>query len=168
MATLDSVSYEKANHRPPIITKPVNDQPGSDSDTTATNSSDEFDWSEEDDEVVKDDLKKAKRGRALWMAFLKLSKLLRVLVIGVLGAGILITPLLVVELRFRNSIVRDQVHMWSLWLSIVWAAGCLTFLVVDALPPILIWILVLIGLQVERLKTQVEVGARVPSKLQCV
>lgn len=69
----------------------------SDSDTTATNSSDEFDWDEEDDakSIVKTDIIKAKRGRALWMMFMKLARPVRVLIIGILGTGILIAPLFV-------------------------------------------------------------------------
>src|ERR1700691_1791924 len=64
---------------------------------TATNSSDEFNW-DEDEEVAKSALDtKAKRGRALYLAFMKLARPLRVILIGLLGAGVLITPLLVVE-----------------------------------------------------------------------
>jgi hypothetical protein len=77
--------------------------------------------------------------------------------IGLLGAGVLISPLLVVQLKFNQSPVRPQVHVWSLWLSIIWASSCITFLVVDAIPRFVVAVIVLFGGQVERLKTQLEV-----------
>lgn len=49
-----------------------------DSDSTATNSSDEFDWDAADgDEQSIHHAKKAKRGRRLWLAFLKLARPIR-------------------------------------------------------------------------------------------
>ncbi len=127
-----------------------------DSDTTATNSSDEFDWDAEE-KIDPADLVKAKRIRWLWLSFMKLSRFLRVLLVGTIGAGILITPLLVVDLRFRENPVRLQVHVWSLWLTIVWSAACVTTLVVDAIPHIVLLLMRLCGGQVERLKSRVEV-----------
>lgn len=127
------------------------------SDTTATNSSDEFNW-DEDEEGAKDGKEtKAKRGRALYMAFMKLARPVRVILIGILGAGFFIAPLIVVTLKFKDNPARPQVHSWSLWLSIIWATSCLTYLVVDAIPRMIVAIIVLFGGQVERLKTQLEV-----------
>ncbi|TFK48756.1 hypothetical protein OE88DRAFT_1663898 [Heliocybe sulcata] len=129
------------------------------SDTTATNSSDEFDWEEEDEEEGEKEAKektKARRGRAIWLAYMKLARFIRVLLVGALGAGLLIAPLLVFELRFRSSVAEPHVHMWSLWLSIVWAAGCGTYLVVDYVPRFLMWLIVLFGGSIERLQTQIE------------
>ncbi|KAG5646704.1 hypothetical protein DXG03_002694 [Asterophora parasitica] len=98
----------------------------SDSDT-ATNSSDEFDW-DDDEETKKFEGKvKAKRGRAVWMLFMKLSRFFRVVLVGAIFAAILITPFIVVQLRFKNIIsnsVALQMQAWSLWLSIAWAAAC--------------------------------------------
>lgn len=127
-----------------------------DSDTTATNSSDEFDWDEEKKEDVAD-LVKAKRIRWLWLLFMKLSRFIRVLLVGSIGAAILITPLLVVNIRFRDNSVRLQVHVWSLWLTITWAAACITTLVVDALPHIVLLAIRLFGKSVEQMRSQVEV-----------
>jgi hypothetical protein len=127
------------------------------SDTTATNSSDEFDWDEEEEGAKVGQDTKAKRGRALYLAFMKLARPIRVILIGLLGAGILIAPLLVVQLKFNSTHLRSQVHMWSLWLTIVWAAGCITYLVVDAIPRLVVAIIVLFGGHVERLQTQLEV-----------
>ncbi|KXN90176.1 hypothetical protein AN958_04666 [Leucoagaricus sp. SymC.cos] len=128
-----------------------------DSDITATNSSDEFGW-DENDEAKEDvgDFVKAKRVRWLWLSFMKFSRFTRVLLVGLFGAAILITPLLVVNLRFRNNPVRLQVHVWSLWLTIIWSAACMTTLVVNAIPHIVLLVTRLFGGQVERLKSQVE------------
>ncbi|KAL0953430.1 hypothetical protein HGRIS_004666 [Hohenbuehelia grisea] len=143
---------------PSDIPNPLTRVDSSDTDTTATNSSDEFNWDEDDeDSPDSPDRSKAKRFRALWLAFMKLARPIRTLIVGILGAGVLITPLIVVTLKFQSKdIVRRHVHAWSLWLSIVWVAGCLTFLVVDSVPRLIIAIIVLFGGQVERLKTQLE------------
>jgi hypothetical protein len=73
------------------------------------------------------------------------------------GAAILITPLLVVNIRFKDSPVRLQVHVWSLWLTIAWSAACATALVVYAIPHIVLFIIRLFGKSVERLRFRVEV-----------
>jgi hypothetical protein len=126
-----------------------------------TNSSDEFDWDEDDDTAsqhkVPAHLGKARRGSSLWRLFMKLARPMRAIIIGMLGVGIFIAPLLVFELRFKSSPARIHVHVWSLWACITWAAGCITYLVVDGLPRLFIAILVMFGAQVERLKTQIEV-----------
>ena len=129
----------------------------SDSDTTATNSSDEFDWDEDEGFKSKEEQIMARRGRALWIAFMKLSKFLRVLLIGLLVAGILITPLLVVDLRFRDSPARPQVRFWSLWLSISWGVTCIIYLLVDAIPYLVLSAMLVLGAQVERMKIQLGV-----------
>jgi hypothetical protein len=142
-----------------------NDQhDSSDTDTTATNSSDEFDWNEgEDDNVLTvDKSRSAKRGRALYLAFMKLARPLRVLLLGILGTGIFLAPFLVFRLRFNASPARFQVHVWSLWLTITWVAGVATYLVVDAIPRLVVWTVVLFRGQVERLKIQVEVSHTTP------
>jgi hypothetical protein len=126
-------------------------------DTTSTNSSDEFNWDEDEEAATVVHNTKAKRGRALYLAFMKLARPFRVILVGLVGAGVLIAPLLVVQLKFNQSPVRPQVHVWSLWLSIVWASSCITYLVVDAIPRFVVSVTVLFGGQVERLKTQLEV-----------
>lgn len=124
---------------------------------TATNSSDEFDWDYGGEEGAEDENLKAKRGRRLWLAFLKLARPIRVLLVGLLGVIILIIPLLVVNLRFRESRVKLQIYVWSLWLAVIWAASCGTYLVVDAIPPIVIAATNMIAGQAERLKSQLKV-----------
>ncbi|KAK0470035.1 Mechanosensitive ion channel-domain-containing protein [Desarmillaria tabescens] len=135
-----------------------------DSDTTATHTSDEFNWSDNDSSGPKNgDGVKAKRGRLIYLAFIKLSRWVRVLIIGILGCAILITPLLVVQLRFKEltSSVRTQVHVWSLWLTVIWAAACVTYLVVDAIPRLIVGLIVVFGGQLERLKMQIELALAV-------
>ncbi|KIJ70095.1 hypothetical protein HYDPIDRAFT_172003 [Hydnomerulius pinastri MD-312] len=141
-----------------------------DSDDTETNTSDEFDWDDEEQSVAEEgahDGKKARRGRALWLAFMKLARPVRALLVGILGTAFFIAPLLVVELRFSsNTTVRPQVHAWSLWLAITWAASCATYLIVDLLPKTIITIILFLGGQVERLKTQVELTLAVSAWLK--
>ncbi|KAI0051855.1 hypothetical protein FA95DRAFT_1620196 [Auriscalpium vulgare] len=132
-----------------------------------SNTDDEFDWDAADDEPA-EALKssKAKRGRALYLAFMKLARPVRTLIVGILGGGVFITPLLIFQFRFKDSVARPHVHAWSLWLAIVWAAGCVTYLVVDLIPRIFIGILVLFGYTVERLKTQIELTLAVSGWLK--
>ncbi|KAG2156193.1 Mechanosensitive ion channel-domain-containing protein [Suillus clintonianus] len=141
-----------------------------DSDTTSTNSSDEFDWDEEEVASPPENSgtgKRARRGRALWLGFMKLARPVRTLLIGILGAAFFIIPLLVVELRFKDKqSVRLQVRVWSLWLSVIWAASCATYLVVDAIPRTVIYVIFLFGGQVERLKTQIELTLAVSAWLK--
>lgn len=139
-----------------------------DSDSSETNSSDEFDWDEELS-VIEDmhEKTKARRGRALWLAFMKLARPVRTLLVGIIGTAFFITPLLVVDIRFHsNSTVRPQVRSWSLWLSITWAAACVTHLVVDAIPKAVVTVILFLGGHVERLKTQVEARLRVRVMVQ--
>lgn len=142
---------------------------GVDSDSSSTNTSDEFDWDEEEPSAAEGTHEgtKARRGRALWLAFMKLARPVRTLLVGIVGTAILITPLLVVDIRFHsNSTVRPQVRAWSLWLSIIWAASCVTYLVVDAIPRTVVTIIFLLGGQVERLKTQIELTLAVSAWLK--
>ncbi|KAG6378714.1 Mechanosensitive ion channel-domain-containing protein [Boletus reticuloceps] len=136
---------------------------------TSTNTSDEFDWDKEpsDSEKETPQGKHGRRGRALWLAFMKLTRPVRTLFVGVVGTAFFITPLLVVELKYQSSGgVRPQVHAWSLWFSIIWAASCATYLVVDLLPDTIVTVILLLGGQVERLKTQVELTLAVSAWLK--
>ncbi|KAF8825944.1 hypothetical protein HHX47_DHR6000586 [Lentinula edodes] len=166
--------HDYAPNVPPLSTIPSStthtDGAHSDTDSTdtATNSDDEFNWDEDEDPSTPKSYEKtkAKRGRAIYLAFMKLARPVRVFLLGALGAGILITPLIVVQLRFKSNPVRPQVHVWSLWLSIIWAAGCVTYLVVDAIPSLVIAFVVLFGGQVERLKIQLELTLAVSGWLK--
>lgn len=81
----------------------------------------------------------------------------KVVLLGLIGAAILASPLLVVQLKFKSSRISRQVHAWSLWLSITWASSCLTYIVVDAIPSLIIYIIIFLNLHAEQLKTQLEV-----------
>jgi len=130
----------------------------SDSDgDSGTNSLEKFDWSEEEPSEPEPSLR-AIRGRWLWIALMKLAMPVRVLLISILGSAFFVTPLLVVNLRFREQPAWLQVHVWSLWLAVIWDASCATYLIVDLVPRFLIGAIRLFGGQIERLKIQVEVG----------
>ncbi|KAL7280810.1 hypothetical protein ACG7TL_005754 [Trametes sanguinea] len=147
------------------LVNPDDDRESNDSDDTVTDtdSEDEFDWEAEDD--AKSQMAaasiKARRGYAVYRAFMKLPKFIRVLLVGGIGAAILITPLLVVNLRFNTSVVKAQVHVWSLWLAITWAAGVATFVVVDAIPHLVLVVLRITSYKVERARVSIELIAAV-------
>lgn len=132
------------------LAKQKSDNKDSDSEETTTDESDE-------EQAVTEPTLRAIRGRWLWLAFQKLAKPFRVLLIGLLGSAFFITPFLVVSLRFRSHPVKFQVYIWSLWLTITWAAGCVTFMVVDLIPRLVVYVTRLFGGKIERLKIQVEV-----------
>lgn len=144
----------------------------SDSDSTSTDSSDDFDWDEDDEDTKRpshaEKVHRAKRGRAVWLAFMKLARPIRTLLVGVVGTAILITPLLVFQLRFQSNVAQPHVHAWSLWLAIIWAAGCITSIVVDNITRFVIALVVLFGGQVERLKIQLELTLAVKAWLKLV
>ncbi|KAF5321397.1 hypothetical protein D9619_001370 [Psilocybe cf. subviscida] len=159
---------------PPPLSHQESDYPGkchSDSESNSASSTDEgeiehFDWSEDEATVNENEnvgTVRAKRGRRLWLALMKLSLPVRVLLIGAIGCAILITPLLVVNIRFNGSPVKQQVHSWSLWLTIIFASSCATFLVVEAIPKIVILLSKIFGANVERLTIQVELTMAVKS-----
>ena len=138
-----------------------NDDDASDSDSSPTGSSDEFDWDQEEDDssnkTRNDPTIKAKRGRAAYLGFMKLARPLRVTLLCILGGGILIAPLLVVHFLFRSSPVKKHVFAWSIWLTIVWVAGCLTYVVVDAFGWVFLGLVSLFGGKTESLQMQLEV-----------
>lgn len=152
--TLEEKPHSHHNHIQPI---PLSDNNHSESDTTVTNSSDEFDWYEDEGVNSSDEKIVARRGRAIWIAFMKLSKLVRVLLVGMVVAAISLTPLLVVELRFKGNLISSQVHFWSLWLTITWAAGCITYLLVDSIPHVVVSAMLIFGARVEQRKIHLEV-----------
>ncbi|EKM50351.1 uncharacterized protein PHACADRAFT_152233 [Phanerochaete carnosa HHB-10118-sp] len=142
------------------------EEPDSDTDSDATESEEDFDWEGEDDarSTKSDHLENAanvRRGRAVWRAFMKLSRPLRTLIVAVLGIGVLITPLLVFQLRFNNTPGRVEAHVWSLWMAITWAASCGTYLIVDLTPVLALAIFRLFSHQVERMQITIELTSAV-------
>jgi hypothetical protein len=115
-------------------------QPVADTDTES-NSSDEFDWDAEDDANSTDHStpKAAKRGRRIWLLFIRLARPLRIFLVALLGCGIFITPFIVVLLRFQSKdTVFQHVRAWSIWFAVSWAAACLTALVTHIIPHVIV------------------------------
>ena len=100
-----------------------------------------------------------KRGRWVWHIFMKLSRFSRTLLVAGIGVAILITPLIVFQVHFRSTPGRTQAYVWSLWLTITWAASCGTYLLVDLAPKLALWILHLLSHSMERWQITVGVSA---------
>lgn len=142
----------------------------SDSDSSPTGTSDEFDWDEEDDASTKaqnDPTVKAKRGRAAYLGFMKLARPFRVILLCIIGGGILIAPLLVVHFLFRSNPVSRHVFAWSSWLTVIWIAGCLTYVVVDGFGWMFLGLVSLFGGKTESLQMQLEVCLFLPPSYVC-
>lgn len=136
------------------------DDDASGSDSSPTGSSDEFDWDEEDGAsatVRNGHVVKAKRGRAAYLAFMKLARPFRVTLLCLIVGGILIAPLLIVHFLFRSNPVKQHVFAWSIWLTTIWVAGCLTYVVVDASGWAVLGLVSLFGGRTESLQMQLEV-----------
>lgn len=105
---------------------------------------DDFDWNtdDSDDEEEIDNKGKrvirAKRGRRIWLWLMRLARPIRIFVFGLLGTGIAMVPFIVTTTAFKNNSVRPQVQTWSIWIAIIWAAACGTFLVMDWFPPVVL------------------------------
>ena len=139
------------------------------SDSSPTGSSDEFDWDEEDGAsatVRNGNVGKAKRGRAAYLAFMRLARPLRVTLLCIIVGGILIAPLLVVHFLFHSSPVKKHVFAWSIWLTAIWVAGCLTYVVVDGAGWAFLGLVSLFGGKTESLQMQLEVRL-FPSLFTC-
>ena len=157
----DTLVNQEVKQTEGVTAEQKKDDDASDSDSSPTGSSDEFDWDKEEDDASakarNDHTVKAKRGRAAYLAFMKLARPLRVTLLCILGGGILITPLLVVHFLFRSNPVTKHVFAWSIWLTVVWVAGCLTYVVVDAFGWVFLGLVSLFGGKTESLQMQLEV-----------
>ncbi|EPQ27583.1 uncharacterized protein PFL1_04721 [Pseudozyma flocculosa PF-1] len=126
--------------------------------------SDDFDWdtsSDEDEERDKGDssgkIVRARRGRKLYLACLRLARPVRLFLIGLIGTAILLTPFIVMLTTYKGNPARGQVEVWSIWLAIIWAAACGTFLVIDWVPALLMRIVIAVyGKAPEVSKTYIE------------
>ncbi|KAG8985641.1 hypothetical protein FRB90_004562, partial [Tulasnella sp. 427] len=147
---------------PPLTSKKADSEGGTTDDNTdseATCSEDEFDWSEDEDAQSRKLVAeaKARRGRAVWLAFKKLARPVRTFLLAVIFGGIFVTPALLFLFVFRNSPAKPHVVPWSLWIGISWAVGCGLSLIVDLFPRFLLWIIfVIYGKAPETFKTQLE------------
>jgi hypothetical protein len=140
----------------------------------------EFDWDEtdsSDEEEVqavkhakeeeaadkhRHNVKRAKRLRKVYLACMRVSRPVRTLMFALIGSGILIIPAIVIWTSYNGSRgrtsqqLRDNIKVWSLWLTIVWSSGCGTSLLVDAIPFIASKISILLtGLYPQSIKAKV-------------
>ncbi|KAF9484506.1 hypothetical protein BDN70DRAFT_797752 [Pholiota conissans] len=164
--TFDFVERNPLLSQEEILDKRKHDYDTDSNSTTDTDTYDEFDWSEGETPQKSQPEVRAKRGRRLWLSFMKLARPVRVLLVGFLGSAICITPLVVVHVRFNQSVVKMQVHMWSLWLAITWAAACMTSLLVGFIPRLVVAVTRLFGGNTERLKIQVDLTLAVKAWLK--
>jgi small-conductance mechanosensitive channel len=124
---------------------------------------DDFDWDtseDEDPEASRFDAKliRAKRGRKLYLALMQLARPVRIFSIGLVGTVIALVPFIVMLAAFRNSPARAQVETWSIWIAIIWATSCSTFIVVDWTPPLMLRIgVAFYGKAPETFKTGIEI-----------
>ena len=81
-------------------------------------------------------VKRAKRLRKVYLACMRISRPVRTTLIGLIGGGILIMPSVVVWTAYndRSTVARDNVKVWSIWLTSVWTSACGTSIFVDAIP----------------------------------
>lgn len=106
---------------------------------------DDFDWntdgSDDEDEEIDNKGKRvirAKRGRRVWLWLMRLARPVRIFIFGLFGTALAMVPFIVTTVAFKNNPVRVQVQTWSIWIAIIWAAACGTFLVMDWLPPLVL------------------------------
>lgn len=134
-------------------------QTRSPSSDSSTNSSDEFweDAAKEAGEVkIFDDLR-AKRGRWLYLSFMRLYRPVRILLIATIVSGILITPYIVFKLSFPNLPTFPHVRAWSIWFTVSWACMVGLSILVDTLPRLIIYVyLTLLGKPRDRLTIELE------------
>ncbi|KAF8513408.1 Mechanosensitive ion channel-domain-containing protein [Hysterangium stoloniferum] len=146
------------------------DDSGASSDDSPTNSSDEF-WEDAAKEAGEQHLgeARAKRGRWLYLSFMRLYRPIRVFLVAILGAGLFITPYIVVRFSFPNSDVRPHVTAWSVWFTITWALAAAVSILIDLLPRIVVsLVLYIFGKPPEHLTTELELFLAVSFWLKLV
>ena len=132
---------------------------------SSADESEDFDWdtsSENDDDEDGRPRKgkqvtRAKRGRKIYLACIRLARPVRIFLTALIGTAILLVPFIVVTATNNRTPARAQVVVWSIWLAIIWAAGCGTFMVVDWLPPVALHLVIAVyGKAPEIVKTYIE------------
>jgi hypothetical protein len=117
----------------------TSDSDVSDSDVDLADS--DFDWNEEDEEdKARASLpKKPRRGRRLYLLFLRLARPIRILVITILGAVTLVAPHLIgFAYLSHHHDTFEQIRAWSVWLAVTYAFGGLTVFSAGMLPYLLL------------------------------
>lgn len=130
---------------------------------SSVDDTDDFDWDtsdgDDDEEGANKDpaAMRAKRLRRVYMGCMRLARPVRIFVIGLLGTAIALIPFIVVLAAFKNNSARAEVEVWSIWIAIIWASSCGTFLVVDWIPPLAIRLAITVyGKAPEIFKTYIE------------
>lgn len=137
---------------------------------SSADESEDFDWdtSSENDDDDDDDqgdsrgrkgakVTRARRGRKVYLACLRLARPVRIFLAALIGTAICLVPFIVVTATDNNSSARPQVVVWSVWIAIIWAASCGTFLIVDWIPPVALRLVIAVyGKAPEIVKTYIE------------
>lgn len=167
----DSPAFEKHTHPPSrqfsSEVHPATPDTETDFDWNETDSSDEEEREaakhareEEIADKHRHNVKRAKRLRKVYLACMRISRPVRTVLMALVGGGVLFIPALVVFTRYgpsnSSSVVRDNVKVWSLWLTVVWMSACGTSIFVDAIP----WLaskisILLVGLYPQAVKQKV-------------
>lgn len=156
-----SATLHDDSETPPIPPEYHDDaQARSSSSDSSANSSDEFweDAAKEAGEVKIYDDPRAKRGRWLYLSFMRLYRPVRILLVATVVSGILITPYIVFKLSFSNLPAFPHVRAWSIWLTVSWSCMVGLSLLVDTLPRLIIYVyLTLLGKPRDRLTIELEI-----------
>ncbi|PWN53323.1 hypothetical protein IE53DRAFT_186438 [Violaceomyces palustris] len=130
---------------------------------SSADDSDDFDWDTSDDDEDDEDADphnrkiRARRGRRLYLSCLRLARPVRILLFAIVGTAICLTPFIVTLAAFKDNAARPEIEVWSIWIAIIWAAGCGTFLIIDWIPPLAIKLAIAFyGKAPEIFKTYVE------------
>lgn len=129
------------------------------SSNETSNSSDEFweDAAKEAGEIKVFDDTRAKRGRWLYLSFMRLYRPFRIFLVAMIVAGLTITPYIVFKVSFPNSPAFPHVRAWSLWFTVSWACMTIISILVDTLPRLIVYVfLSLSGKSQNRLTTELE------------
>ncbi|SAM85568.1 uncharacterized protein UBRO_08136 [Ustilago bromivora] len=136
---------------------------------SSADESEDFDWDTDSDAQDEDEdaarkskgrskkVTRAKRGRKIYLACISLARPVRIFIAALIGTAVCLIPFIVVTVTDNQSPARAQVLVWSIWIAIIWAASCGTFLVVDWLPPVALRLVIAVyGKAPEIVKTYIE------------
>ncbi|KAK0528799.1 hypothetical protein OC842_004441 [Tilletia horrida] len=100
---------------------------------------------------------RARRGRAIYLLCMRLARPVRIGILGLLGTAIALVPFIVAITAFKRSPAYGQVVTWSVWVAIIYSTSCATFLLLDAVPTLIMRLAIAVyGRAPEVFKTQVE------------
>lgn len=80
---------------------------------------------EEDKHRHRHNIKRAKRLRKVYLACIRISRPVRTLMLAGIGSGLLMVPAVICWTVYKgpsaNVQVRDNLRVWSIWLTVIWA-----------------------------------------------